>query len=190
MASNKTGPIPGENYTSDTKNYPWHRPPDHTNMDSAIEEIYKKVTSEDASGGIITMMEMGLDISTITDMIVTAGIGAGKWTPDFAILLGGPTAHILYLMGKGYGLDPEMGYNSNTRPPTKAFFDQMEKIDTEKLKKVAMGIDISQIQDEASSQPEQTPTTPDLAAPADAGQPPAPQGGLPSSGFAGMTLGG
>ena len=31
------GPIPGENFTSETKNYPWHRPPEITDYDEALE---------------------------------------------------------------------------------------------------------------------------------------------------------
>ena len=28
-----SGPIPGENFTSDERNYPWHRPPEYTDTD-------------------------------------------------------------------------------------------------------------------------------------------------------------
>ena len=35
-------PIPGANYTSDTRNYPWHRPPDITDVDEALEHIMER----------------------------------------------------------------------------------------------------------------------------------------------------
>lgn len=143
MAAVVQGPIPGENFTSDRKNYPWHRPPQHTDLDTAIEDVYKRLmTDEDTSTGILTMIEMGTDISTITDMIVHSGIGAGKWTPDFALLLAGPVAHIIYLMAKGYGLDPQLGWEPKRTVPTVGFFHQMKKINEASVRSALTGIDI------------------------------------------------
>lgn len=150
MASNFDAPIPGENFTSDTKNYPWHRPPEHTDLDSAIEEIFKKITSDEVSVGLLTMIEMGQDLTTIADMIVTAGIGAGKWTPDFALLMGGPIVHILYLMAKGYGLDCELGYETDDRPPTIAFFKGIKKIEESRAEDAVDSIDIESVKEAAS----------------------------------------
>lgn len=104
-----SGPIPGENYTSDTKNYPWHRPPEITDFDTAIEVSTKQLMSEEGSSGLVTMLQAGMDIGTLTDTFVTSGIGSGKWTPDFAILLAGPVSHIIQLMAKGYGIDADLG---------------------------------------------------------------------------------
>lgn len=125
--TNITGPIPGENYTSDTKNYPWHRPPEYTNIDQAIEAVGKKLLSEEASPGVLTMLEMGMTVATITDAFLTSGIGAGKWTPDFALLLAGPTSHIICLMAEGYGIDYDLGIDDKRPKPTSAFFKQLEK---------------------------------------------------------------
>lgn len=137
------GPIPGENFTSDRKNYPWHRPPQHTDLDTAIEDVYKRLMGdEEVSTGVLTMIEMGTDISTVTDMIVHQGIGAGKWTPDFALLLAGPVAHIIYLMAKGYGLDPQLGWEPKRTVPTVGFFKQMKKINEASVRSALTGIDI------------------------------------------------
>jgi len=144
------GPIPGENYTSDTKNYPWHRPPEFTDLDEAIEASYKQMTDEDNAVGLLTMIEMGADLATLTDMFVTSGIGAGKWTPDFAILLAGPVSHIMYMMAKGYGLKCDLGIYDDERPMTKAFFDMKKKITGAGAKKAAESVDLGAVQ-EASS---------------------------------------
>lgn len=144
-----SGPIPGENFTSDTKNYPWHRPPEYTDMDEAIEASFKKLTDDDNSIGILTMLEYGVTVAEVTDMFVTAGIGAGKWTPDFAILLAGPIAHIIYLMAKGYGVDCDLGLDTNDRPLTKAFFDGVERINEKKAATAGDEIDLASIQEQA-----------------------------------------
>lgn len=141
------GPIPGENFTSDTRNYPWHRPPEFTDLDSAIEMTFKKFTDEEIGFNLLTMIEMGSDLCTIADMYVTAGIGAGKWTPDFALLLAGPVVHILYLMAKGYDLDPVMGFESKEKIPTAAFFKTLTKIDKNKAKKSNEDVDLNKVLD-------------------------------------------
>ncbi len=146
------GPIPGENFTSDTKNYPWHRPPDVTDLDQAIELSFKKLMSKDTSVSVLTMLEMGVNIATVTDIFVTGGISKGKWTPDFALLLAGPVAHIIYLMAKGYGLEPNLGVDNNFTAPTKSFFDKMKKIDESKAKSAVEGIDLETIQGAAAGQ--------------------------------------
>lgn len=126
-----SGPIPGENFTSDVKNYPWHRPPEHTDLDKAIEASAKKLLSPDGAPGIVTLLKMGMDIATITDMFVTSGIGAGKWTPDFALLMVGPISHIIYLMAEGYGIEPKLGIE---RPKQKMTASVLNTIATDNKK--------------------------------------------------------
>lgn len=103
------GPIPGENYTSDTKNYPWHRPPEITDYDEALEFSVKALTDPEVGFNFISILEAGYSLATAADIFVTQGIGDGKWTPDFAILLAGPVARTLQIMARSYGIEPEVG---------------------------------------------------------------------------------
>lgn len=121
------GPIPGENFTSDIKNYPWHRSPQYDDMDMAIEAAAKQLMSKNGSVGIIGMMKMGVDVASLTDMFVTSGIGAGKWTPDFAILMAGPVSQIIYMMGANYGLKPKLGIDNDFKGPTASVFEAFDE---------------------------------------------------------------
>lgn len=147
------GPIPGENFTSDTKNYPWHRPPEYTDLDDAIDFTIKRFTKESNAFGLITMLEMGLDVATITRTYVISGIGAGRWTPDFAILLAGPVARIIMTMAKLYKVDYDLGLDEDL-PPTKPFLEAMVPVDKSKAVQAAKGVDSEAIKEEAASQPE------------------------------------
>lgn len=121
------GPIPGENYTSDVRNYPWHRPPEYTDMDSALEYLFKLFRQEEVQDACVSMLEMGLEISTIVDMLVTKGMSKGKWSIDLGILLAGPMAHILVLMAKGYDIEFDLGITPKKSVPTKRFFNEIKK---------------------------------------------------------------
>lgn len=146
------GPIPGENYTSDTKNYAWHRPPEFNDTDKAIEAIGQKLMADDNSYGVLTMLEMGVQVSTIVEMIITSGIGGGKWTVDQGLQLAGPTSHIICLLAKGYGVKYDMGINQKSSMPTKAFFDGFKKVDPAKAQNAAQGVDLSVVEDKAKTQ--------------------------------------
>lgn len=123
------GPIPGENYTSDTRNYAWHRPPEYTDLDQAIEYIGGRLTSEESSVGLLTMMEAGVPLVDLAQMFLMSGVGAGKWTLDFALMLAGPTTHIMSIMGKAYGLKYDLGLDDkSSRPPTMAFMKAVSEI--------------------------------------------------------------
>ncbi len=120
------GPIPGANYTSDTKNYPWHRPPQYTEWDEALEFVMTSVTDKKAANSIMGFFDLGATVADITDMIITAGIGGGRWSPDFGILLAGPISHIILILARGYDVEFEMGLDVDFGP-TPSFFQSINE---------------------------------------------------------------
>lgn len=120
-------PIPGENYTSDTKNYPWHRPPDIIDYDEGIEFAIQTLTEEEIGFTYMAMLEGGMDVATATDLFVTLGISKGKWTPDYAILLAGPISRLLEIMAKSYGLNPEIGIDRKAPLLTGAYMKALRE---------------------------------------------------------------
>lgn len=114
-------PIPGENYTTNTKNFPWHRPPEFANYDDAVEACIEKILDEETSAKMLTMMELGYTVTDITTVFLLGGIGEGKWSVDIALLIAGPVSQIIRIMARGYDIEYEMGYETEL-PPTGAFF--------------------------------------------------------------------
>jgi len=170
------GEIPGAEFLRDTRNFPWHRPPQHNNLDQALEDIYKKMLSKEISVGIITMLEMGTTVCAITDMLLMKGIQTGKWTVDFALLLAGPVAHIIYLMGEGYGVKSiDMGYNEPGTVPTSSYIKAMKKVNFKESRKALFNVNLQAIEQQAEGHA--APETP-------------PSSGLPKTGLGGMAAGG
>ena len=102
-------PIPGANYTSDTRNYPWHRPPDITDVDEALEHVMERLTETDDGKRYMSIIASGTPIVDITDIVVTLAIGRGKITTDFAILISGPVTRMIEIMAKSYGVTYTLG---------------------------------------------------------------------------------
>lgn len=129
MATTNMGPIPGENFTSDTKNYPWHQPPEFVDINKALDYISKKLTDFKRANGIMTMVEMGVPLTRVADMILTSGIGEGKWTPDFALLLAGPTTRMIELICIGFEVEYTIGIEEDEDDfITGSFFTESKKL--------------------------------------------------------------
>lgn len=120
-------PIPGENMTSDTKNYPWHRPPEHDDLDAAIEDCANKLFDEESVISVTSALEMGITIAEMTQIFLMSGVGKGKWTVDFALLLAGPVSHMLVLMAKSEGIKVDLGIDSGPKPITSAFLKALQE---------------------------------------------------------------
>ncbi len=66
-----------------------------------MDFIAEKLMERKSAAGVVTLLEAGVPVSTMVSTFLLSGMGAGKWTPDFALLLAGPTARIMELMAKG-----------------------------------------------------------------------------------------
>lgn len=132
LSNTPNGPIPGENYTSDTKNYPWHRPPENTDMDSMILASMKQLTTKEGTYGLLDALEMGITVVQAATIFIISGVGAGKWAVDHAILLAGPVAKIMQIMADGAKIKYKMGLEDE---PTKTvgFYKGLTKVDQESV---------------------------------------------------------
>lgn len=129
------GPIPGENFTSDTKNYPWHQPPEFTDVNKALDMVGKKLTNFKKANGILTMVEMGTPVSRVADMLLTSGIGEGKWTVDYALMMAGPVTRMIELLCIGFDVPYTLGTEEDEDDFTTGTFFEEDK----KLKENASG---------------------------------------------------
>ena len=150
-----SGPIPGENYTSDTKNYPWRQPPQFNNVEDALDMLAEKLTNFKTANGILTMVELGFPIYKIVHMLLMLGVNEGKWTVDFMFLLAGPLARMIELICIGFGVDYDLGiYDDEDDFETGTFFKEDEKLRTPKGDFRLLDEEMPAIKDAAEEQEE------------------------------------
>jgi hypothetical protein len=162
-----SAPIPGENWTSDTRNYPWHRPPDITNYDEALEYVVDHFNTSDEGLQYMAFLESGASVAAVTDMLLTVGIADGKWSIDFAILLAGPVSRIIEIAAKMYGINADLGVDM---PPE---FMTPEKLARDMMKKPVTEEEVQGVDEEAPVEepmPEEQDTGGFMAMPADVEQ--------------------
>tara|TARA_X000000950_G_scaffold237705_1_gene289433 strand:+ start:1006 stop:1557 length:552 start_codon:yes stop_codon:yes gene_type:complete len=122
---NFDAPIPGENYTAETKNYPWHRPPDIVDYDEAIDYSLEQLSSASSSRSIMALLSADISLPTVVDIFITSQISKGKFPIDLGILIAGPIAKFLEIMAKMYDIDYTMGKDNTPIPPTPAYLKEI-----------------------------------------------------------------
>ena len=114
-------PIPGENFTADTKNYPWHRPPEYTDYDEAIDYILTFISEEQPIASAMSLLDAGISLPTVVDMIITGRIANGYVGIDLGILIAGPIARFLEIMAMSYDIEVSMGKDDELPNPSPAY---------------------------------------------------------------------
>lgn len=127
------GPIPGANFTSDTRNYPWHRPPELHNYDAVVDYYMEKINEEETQDLVLSLLEMKIPLTAVVSMMLKQGIGKGKLGIDMAILTAGPIARYLSIIADEQNIKYRTGIEKRKIKVTpallRAALGQIEKAD-------------------------------------------------------------
>jgi hypothetical protein len=109
------GPIPGENYLTDTKNYPWHRPPDLVDYDEAVSYMLDKIDEPEQIELVFAMLQIDAHVATVVSTLLLQGISKGKFSIDLAMLMAGPLARYIEIKANNSGVKHKMGVEKDDR---------------------------------------------------------------------------
>ena len=101
------GPIPGQSLTNspDTQQA-WEQPPRTTSIKEARELMFLEILKEENLQTIIVLMNDGMSISQLTEMLLFIGFTKGQFNADLMMLLAEPTMYMLLAVAEGVGIDP------------------------------------------------------------------------------------
>ena len=89
-------PIPGESLTvAPDSTHSWERPPEYTNDDSALEALYFELTEIDTLKQLINIINDGVPLDEIAQVVLYKGYTEGKYNPDMMLMLIEPTIYLL-----------------------------------------------------------------------------------------------
>ena len=111
-------PIPGESLTSPS-DMPkaWERPPQYTEQDEAMEEVYMEITNDDNLMPLIKMIDDGIPLDEIAQVILYKGYTQGLYNPDLMTLLAEPTLYLLKAIADYADIKDYTLYNEETDDP-------------------------------------------------------------------------
>ena len=111
-------PIPGESLTT-APDMPraWERPPQYTSQDKAMEAIYMEITVEDSLRKLINIINDGIPLDEIAQVILYKGYTEGKFAPDLMLLLIEPTLYLLISIADYADINDYTLYNEEVDDP-------------------------------------------------------------------------
>ena len=108
-------PIAGANYASDTKNYPWHRPPDIVSYDEGVDYLITKMKEPQELELVYALLTIDTKVATVVSSILMQGISRGKFSIDLAILMAGPVARFIGILADEQNIKYDMGVGDEDR---------------------------------------------------------------------------
>ena len=122
-------PIPGESLTASPENpKAWERPPEYTDEDEAMKALYLLLTERTKLKSLIDIINDGIPLDEIAQVILYKGYTEGKYNPDLMLLLIEPTLYLLiaiadyadikdYVLYEGEDNDPDTELPENNTIP-------------------------------------------------------------------------
>src|SRR6056300_1326379 len=105
-------PIPGESLTAspDTPRA-WERPPQYTEQDEAMMAVYMELTRTGTLKELIQIIDEGIPLDEIAQVILYKGYTEGKFTPDMMLMLAEPTIYLLIAIADYADISDYVLYN-------------------------------------------------------------------------------
>jgi hypothetical protein len=86
------GPIPGQSLTGSPKAYPWERPPEIVDPEEALVRYLTNLNGTEQIEGILDMLELEMDVKTLTEGLVRVGVAEGLHSIDVGLIIS-PVIH-------------------------------------------------------------------------------------------------
>ena len=114
-------PIPGESLTREPKNPPYERPPELVDPEDALIYHIDKLTDERRMGGVVLLLENGLDIRTVTEGILRKGVYDGIHNIDVSLIIGPAVHEYIKTTADMIGVDYKEGFESGDQDKELAY---------------------------------------------------------------------
>jgi|TARA_R110002049_G_scaffold296727_1_gene485039 hypothetical protein len=125
-----SAPTPGGSLTgSPDMPQAWERPPQLTEQDEAMETIYLELTSDEALMPLIDMINEGVPLDQIAQVILYRGYTQGKFNPDLMLMLAEPTIYLLIAIADYANIKDYVLYEGEEDDPDGAIYgDDVEPV--------------------------------------------------------------
>ena len=130
-------PIPGQSLTTEPKNYPWENPPEYADPEDALMWHMDKLGDPEKTKAALGLLELGLDVVTLTEGILRGAVADGIHTIDTSLIIA-PIIHE-YLTGTAYaaGIEYKEGLSD-----TKVNMDDIDyQVKQQEARKILEDID-------------------------------------------------
>ncbi len=112
-------PIPGMSLTHELGARPWQNPPQYSTVDEAIEYYLSRMSTDEFNDQLVDIMEMGIPLTTIANILQTGSVMDGKHSVDIGMLVMPILMEMMMLIGDSAGIDYDSGLNDPNKVKTR-----------------------------------------------------------------------
>lgn len=102
-------PIPGEGMTAELGARPWQNPPQFSTVEDALGYYIPRMAQDDFAKSLINVMEMGVPLTSLANIIMISGVMEGRHSVDVGILIIPSLVETMRLLGDSAGVDYDTG---------------------------------------------------------------------------------
>lgn len=131
-------PIPGQGLTNDPDSpYPWEKAPEFVDLDESLRYLLEIITQKEAYASLISMMDDGVPLMEVTQVLLFQGFTEGKWNPDLMMILAEPLCYMLLALAERADIDAVIYDGEDEDQNPEMFNVEMQKDKFEKLSNAA-----------------------------------------------------
>lgn len=112
---NFDAPIPGMSLTAELGSRPWQSAAMHSTVDEAIQYYMDRMTSEQFMDQLIDIVEMGIPVSDIANIIQTSSVMEGIHSVDVGVLVSPIIMEMIMFIAESAGADYVTGLDEPTK---------------------------------------------------------------------------
>ncbi len=127
-------PIPGMGMTAELGGRPWQTAPQYPTVEGAIDYYITRMSSDEFADQTIDVLEMGVPVSTLVDIIQTTGAMEGLHTIDVGILISPVLMEFIMFLGDSAGVEYTIGVDETTEPSKALISSSLNKFKQEDTK--------------------------------------------------------
>lgn len=145
--------IPGQSLTTAPGRFPYERPPEISDPEEALQMHLTRLAEEDKVSSLVDMMELGIDVKTLTEGILRSAVAEGIHSVDTSLIIAPAIHEFIKQTAEDAGIEYDEGLEENDSEKQRTL--QVAK--AKKLLEKAGDITIPQEDETASATPDVQP---------------------------------
>ena len=101
--------VPGSSLTSEPGSRAYKNPPQYSSVDDAMNYYIARLSSDEIADQIINVLDMGVPVTELANIIQMHGVMEGKHTLDVSMLMLPVLMEVIALIGDTAKIDYDMG---------------------------------------------------------------------------------
>ncbi len=101
-------PMPGQAWTNPRRTLPFDRPSEDTNVEEYLDKIFRKLADPDVASKFLSILEAGVPIDTLVQVVIQSMVGEGKINTNMMFLMAPPLTVMMYRMAEAAGISPTL----------------------------------------------------------------------------------